>query len=121
PPDAPTRRPAGGALDRGAVASPAKPLSPVILRAKVAAFVELFHMRRREVERALAEENARLREEHLRERAEALRQADRRKDEFLATLAHELKNPLAPVRAAVQVMRLKGGDDPDLRSCLQVV
>jgi len=105
----------------GAVDYLVKPLLPAILRAKVAAFVELFHMRRREVERALAEENARLREEHLRGQAEALRQADRRKDQFLATLAHELKNPLAPVRTAVQVLRLKGSDDPDLRSCLDIV
>jgi two-component system CheB/CheR fusion protein len=39
---------------------------------------------------------------------EALREADRRKDEFLATLAHELRNPLAPIRNAVQVLRLQG-------------
>lgn len=38
---------------------------------------------------------------------EALREADRRKDEFLATLAHELRNPLAPIRNAVQILRLK--------------
>ncbi len=37
---------------------------------------------------------------------EALRDADRRKDEFLATLAHELRNPLAPIRNALQIMRL---------------
>jgi two-component system CheB/CheR fusion protein len=36
---------------------------------------------------------------------EALREADRRKDEFLATLAHELRNPLAPIRAGLEVMR----------------
>ncbi len=41
---------------------------------------------------------------------EALRDADRRKDEFLATLAHELRNPLAPIRNSLQVMRLAGGD-----------
>ena len=35
-----------------------------------------------------------------------LREADRRKDEFLATLAHELRNPLAPIRNGLQVMRL---------------
>jgi PAS domain S-box-containing protein len=44
-----------------------------------------------------------------------LKEADRRKDEFLATLAHELRNPLAPMRNAVQVLRLKGPDKPELR------
>jgi PAS domain S-box-containing protein len=37
---------------------------------------------------------------------EALKEADRRKDEFLATLAHELRNPLAPIRNALQIVRL---------------
>jgi CheY-like chemotaxis protein/two-component sensor histidine kinase len=44
---------------------------------------------------------------------EALKEADRRKDEFLAMLAHELRNPLAPVRTALEIMRLRGTDDPD--------
>jgi signal transduction histidine kinase/ActR/RegA family two-component response regulator len=39
------------------------------------------------------------------EKAERLREADVHKDEFLATLAHELRNPLAPIRNAVEVMR----------------
>ncbi len=39
-----------------------------------------------------------------------LRDADRRKDEFLATLSHELRNPLAPIRTALEVMRLARGD-----------
>jgi len=39
-----------------------------------------------------------------------LRETDRRKDEFLATLAHELRNPLAPVRSSLEVMRLAGDD-----------
>ncbi len=45
-----------------------------------------------------------------RRRAEiAMREADRRKDEFLATLAHELRNPLAPIRNSLELMkRLKG-------------
>jgi two-component system CheB/CheR fusion protein len=41
---------------------------------------------------------------------EALKEADHRKDEFLATLAHELRNPLAPIRNAVEIMRLAGND-----------
>ena len=40
---------------------------------------------------------------------EALREADRRKSEFLATLAHELRNPLAPIRSAVELLRLGAG------------
>ena len=45
---------------------------------------------------------------------EALKQADRRKDEFLATLSHELRNPLAPVRNAVNIMKLRSPNEPEL-------
>ncbi|HSJ98820.1 MAG TPA: PAS domain S-box protein [Myxococcota bacterium] len=41
---------------------------------------------------------------------EELREADRRKDEFLATLAHELRNPLAPIRNSLSVLRLAGAN-----------
>lgn len=44
----------------------------------------------------------------LRESERLLMETDRRKDEFLATLAHELRNPLAPIRNSVQIMRLTG-------------
>ena len=44
----------------------------------------------------------------------ALKEADRNKDEFLAMLAHELRNPLAPIYNAVQLMRRKRFDDPQL-------
>ena len=47
----------------------------------------------------------------LRKLANDLAEADRRKTEFLATLAHELRNPLAPIRSGLSVMRLKG-DSP---------
>ena len=48
----------------------------------------------------------RIRLEHaLRERESALQEADRRKDEFLALLAHELRNPLAPIRYAISAVR----------------
>jgi PAS domain S-box-containing protein len=52
-------------------------------------------------------------DESLRRQTEALREADRRKDEFLATLAHELRNPLAPISNALQILTLRG-DDPTL-------
>jgi PAS domain S-box-containing protein len=42
--------------------------------------------------------------------AEALREADRLKDEFLATLAHELRNPLAPLRNGLEILRLGAAD-----------
>ena len=50
-----------------------------------------------------------------RQTEEALREADRRKDEFLATLAHELRNPLAPIRNAVQILQAKGPPTPELQ------
>jgi PAS domain S-box-containing protein len=45
---------------------------------------------------------------------QALLEADRRKDEFLAMLAHELRNPLAPIRNAVHLQKLRAPLDPDL-------
>jgi signal transduction histidine kinase/ActR/RegA family two-component response regulator len=52
---------------------------------------------------------------------EALQIADRRKDEFLATLAHELRNPLAPIQSAVQVMKLLSDGDQQLRGAREVI
>jgi signal transduction histidine kinase len=46
---------------------------------------------------------------------EKLREADKRKDLFLATVAHELKHPLAPIRNVVEVMQLKDLPDKELR------
>lgn len=45
-----------------------------------------------------------------REAEEALREVDRRKDAFLATLAHELRNPLAPLRTSIEIMKQADGD-----------
>jgi PAS domain S-box-containing protein len=51
----------------------------------------------------------------------ALREADRRKDEFLAMLAHELRNPLAPIRNAAQIIRLKGPPAPEMQWAREVI
>jgi PAS domain S-box-containing protein len=54
-------------------------------------------------------------EEELRDRTRQLSEADRRKNEFLAMLGHELRNPLGPIRNAVQILRLRGPADPILQ------
>lgn len=89
----------------GAVDYLTKPFDPQILRHKVAVFAELFKKTR-----ALAELNDKL-EQRVRERTSelekseaALRIAARQKDEFLATLAHELRNPLAPLRTGLDLL-----------------
>ncbi len=60
-----------------------------------------------------------------RKRADAaLKEADRRKDEFLATLAHELRNPLAPIRTSLHILELaksNGAIDPALAPTLEIM
>ncbi|HEY9024279.1 MAG TPA: ATP-binding protein, partial [Burkholderiaceae bacterium] len=62
--------------------------------------------------------NARRHVEHL---ADELRAEHRRKDDFLAMLAHELRNPLAPVSAAAEILRLGHANDPRLRRTSEIV
>ncbi|MFL6213138.1 MAG: ATP-binding protein [Blastocatellia bacterium] len=52
---------------------------------------------------------------------EALKAADRRKDEFLAMLAHELRNPLAPIRNAAQVLKLIGPADANQQRAREII
>jgi len=127
-----------------------KPINPEILRSKVAVFVNLFRTtqalaRANEAlqneigERIQAQEQLRLAKEQLETRVlertaelaraneevsrneEQLRLADRRKDEFLATLAHELRNPLAPVRYALQVLNLRGPMSQEMRWAIELI
>jgi signal transduction histidine kinase/CheY-like chemotaxis protein len=81
----------------------------------ISASVTRYVTQREESLRQLQEERvkeARAVEEGLRRQAEALREADSRKNEFLATLAHELRNPLAPLRNGLGVLRLHPITDP---------
>jgi signal transduction histidine kinase len=52
---------------------------------------------------------------------DALADADRRKDEFLAVLGHELRNPLAPIRNAVLLLRRLGTADPEVRRSTDLI
>lgn len=95
--------------EAGAVDFLHKPVEPDILRSKSEVFFELFRQRQevanqRDELQAATEENHRLLNESRRQAA-ALLEADRHKDEFLAVLAHELRNPLAPVRNAIEILK----------------
>ncbi|XXX72494.1 PAS domain-containing protein [Sorangium sp. So ce134] len=63
----------------------------------------------------------RLLEDALQQRAEQLAEADRRKDEFLAMLAHELRNPLAPVRSLMEVLRQRPCDAERLEKAYAII
>src|SRR5712671_2841670 len=113
----------------GAVDYLTKPLDPQILRAKIAVFVDLYRKRRAlsrmnlELQRQIGERqrmsdelarmNAEL-ETRVGERTAALAEAGRRKDEFLATLAHELRTPLSALRTASEALRLKAPESADI-------
>ena len=85
----------------GAVDYILSPIRPEILRSKVRVFVELHQLQQRT--RQMAEERVALAQaEAARRTAE---EANRRKDEFIAMLSHELRNPLAPIRTATEIIR----------------
>src|SRR5262245_13040830 len=64
----------------------------------------------RQGERERAEREKQAEEQRQQRQLEGLQESERRKDEFLAVLGHELRNPLAPIRNALQVLRLRGED-----------
>jgi signal transduction histidine kinase len=115
--------------EAGAVDYVSVPVIPEILRAKMRVFIDL-HRKTAELKRLNDELDARVKartdelelslarlresETMFRLQSEMLAETDRRKNEFLAMLAHELRNPLAPIRNAVEVMRRNGSVSPDL-------
>jgi signal transduction histidine kinase len=78
---------------------------------------------RNRAERRRSEDYARLRlsEERLARQAEELAAADRRKDEFLAVLGHELRNPLAPLQNGLELLALGGNDQALVTHARQVM
>ena len=100
-----------------------KPIRPEVLRAKAMVFVqlqertielqqkaeELRQEQARTHERELVAQRKRFEAEVLEQKMEQMAETDRRKDEFLAILSHELRNPLQPLQTAVEVLE----HDPD--------
>jgi signal transduction histidine kinase/CheY-like chemotaxis protein len=72
-------------------------------------------------ERRQATRRARESEGRFRQLAEELAAADRRKDEYLAMLAHELRNPLAPIRSAAQLLKVLAADEPRILRTQEII
>jgi len=112
----------------GAVDFLFKPVITEILQSKAMVFVELQRRavqvarqsellraaERREHERAMEEERRRWDEEALRRQMEEMAQADRRKDEFLAVLGHELRNPLSAIVTGCDLLKRKMTVGPEI-------
>jgi signal transduction histidine kinase len=108
---------ANKAYQLGAVDYILSPIQPDVLRSKVKVFVELFQLQRRT--REMAEERVALaRAETARRAAE---ESNRRKDEFIAMLSHELRNPLAPIRSGIEVIRRMKSAEPTVVQAVEVM
>lgn len=93
---------------------------------EIGILVDAFNDMLSEVEkraRALEDSNRSLEHEMTERQAaeRALLQADRRKDEFLATLAHELRNPLAPLLNGLRILRLADRDSADVQDAQEIM
>jgi signal transduction histidine kinase len=122
--------------DSGAVDYLHKPVNASVLRSKVGVFADLYR-KSRELEfanrslvaevhqRRLAEQRLvdfnRTLEQRVNERTQALHEADQRKNVFLATLAHELRNPLAPIRTAARLLESPDLSESELRRSRAII
>src|ERR1051325_10336301 len=109
------------AYELGAVDFLFKPVAPEVLRAKASVFIDLARQaelirqhERREHERALEMERKAWREQSLQREMDQLTEMNRRKDQFLAVLGHELRNPLTPIVASLPLLRQKIETAPPL-------
>ena len=91
-------------IDKGADDYLVKPFSARELLVRVGALLRSAQLRRQAIEAR-----------------EALREADRRKDEFLATLSHELRNPLAPLRSSLDVLKRVGMEGRHATTTLEIM
>jgi signal transduction histidine kinase len=120
----------------GAVDYVSVPVVAELLRAKVRVFVDLYRksteleqlnwtLEERVATRTMELEDSvrqlRQSENQLRSQGEALAEADRRKNEFLAMLAHELRNPLQPIRSAVELLRQEKATPEQLQQGRDVI
>jgi signal transduction histidine kinase len=89
--------------EAGAVDFLQKPVDTDIIKSKADVFYELY---RRRLEVAHQRDELEIATQEAKKYSAALKEADQRKDEFLATLAHELRNPLAPIRNGLEILRV---------------
>jgi signal transduction histidine kinase len=115
----------------GAVDYLTKPIDPQILRAKLAVFVDLYRKRRAvvrinvELQRQISERQRMAEdlrranqdlESRVAERTATLAESNRRKDEFLAMLGHELRTPLSALRNAAEALRRRASESAELQT-----
>jgi signal transduction histidine kinase len=98
------------AYSLGAVDYIADPSVPGVVRSKIKVFIDLIQAQRQ----AAAFERQRM-------AALAAQQANRRKDDFIATLSHELRNPLAPLRNVVHLLRKRFAEEPTIETACGVL
>ena len=111
--------------EAGAVDFLQKPVEPDIMRSKADVFFELYCQRQevalqRDELKAATDKITRLLRDS-RQYSQALKDADQRKDDFLAMLAHELRNPLAPVRNAVEILKLANPSEATAMQAREII
>ena len=109
--------------EKGAVDFLQKPIENDVLRSKASVFFDLESQRQEVIRQrddleSISRENAKLLQES-RQITEALRRADSRKDEFLATLAHELRNPLSPILNGIELLGMIS-ETEEPQECLEI-